>query len=56
MELTLHVIIKSNVGFSIAYLNLNLAYSNGQLGSWNGVYQTFWPTCRHTLLERTSYE
>ena len=29
--------MKSNVGFRLAYLNLTLAYSKGQICSWNGV-------------------
>ena len=36
--------MKSTMGFKLGYLNLILAYYEGQLGSWNGVSQIF-PPC-----------
>ena len=36
---------KSHVGFRVLDLNLILAYSKGQLVSYNGMLPNIWPSC-----------
>ena len=46
--------IKSDIGFPLFYLNLTLAYSKGQRGSWNGLAKYFGILVySYTLMQQT---